>query len=192
MKKLLLAILCTLSLSAQAQTYGVGAQYEYDSATNNPVGLNYTNKVGVLGGFKTQYGQFDGGFYQVHIDGDRFSDSQQGIELGYGNALPLGPFILSGRVAEGKVFNRGLGARNDTAFYRTYAAALAFPISDTVSPFIGYRNRPHKDFDEQNQYSIGVNYRLTTTEALQFSIRQTRSTNGPILNGFSTQYLHYF
>lgn len=192
MKKLLIAILCALSVSAQAQTYGVGAQYEYDSATSNRIGLDYTNKVGVLGGIKTKYGQFDGGVYKVHVDGKRFSDSQQGIELGYGSALPLGPFVLSGRVAEGKVFNRGLGARSDTAFYRTYAVALAFPISDTTSPFIGYRNRPHKDLDKQDLFSVGVNYRLTKTEALQFAIRQTRSNNGPILNGFSTQYLHYF
>lgn len=196
MNKVLLAVLCALSFSAHAQiTYGLGATAEYDSATDNSrPGLESVSKVGVVGGVKTKYGQIDGGLYEVYINGKRFHDIQQGVELGYGNSIPIGPVILTGRVAAGKLFNRGIGVPPDvtTGYYRTYTVGAGYPVNDRLTLTASYRNRPKGDLEEQHLYTLGGSYLLNKTTLLQLGVRQTRSTNGPILNGISSMLLFYF
>lgn len=196
MNKVLLAVLCALSFSAHAQiTYGLGGTAEYDSATKNDrPGLESVSKVGIVGGIRGKYGQLDGGLYEVYVNGKRFHDTQQGVEVGYGLGKPIGPFVITGRVAAGKLFNRGLGlpGASDIGYYRTYTAGIGYPINDRLTLSATYRFRPKGDLEQQELYTLGGSYFLNKTTSLQLGVRQTRSTNGPILNGVSSMILFYF
>lgn len=191
MNKLLLTMLCALSFSASAQQYGIGMSYDFDSATDNSVGLSSVSKTSVLGGVRGKYGQLDGGVYDVEVKASRFTDHIQGGEIGYGHILPVGKLQLGGRVAFGKIKNRGRQSPTPTATYRTYTVSATYPINEKVSPFISYRLRPGDDPDKQHLYSVGFNYMVKPNIQLQATYRQTRST-GPILNGLTTQLLYVF
>jgi len=191
MKLLLLSALCALSFQATAQTYGVGVGYEHDSATSNTRGLKSVAKASVLAGVRTSYGQFDTGVYEVTIRGERFFDTQQGVEVGYTNGFAVGPVRLSGRAGAGKVFGRGLGAPSDTGYYNTYTVTAALPITKQFAVSLAGRYRPERDFSQQQQYSAGVSYSFSKNLTVLGTVRHTRST-GPILNGASVTALYFF
>jgi len=191
MKSLLAAALLSVSMSASAQ-YGVAAAYEYDSATQNKIGLVSLAKKGFLVGARGKYGTVDLDFYEVALKGTTVADNIQGTEFGYAPpVLPVGPIQLSARAAVGKLFNRGLG-NPPTAYYRTLGITASYPLSKQLSPFISFRYRPEQDLDRQSMYSVGVSYIASKNVMLQATVRQSRSSKLPIMNGFSTQVLFMF
>jgi len=192
MKIILLTALCALTFQANAQTFGVGAGYEYDSATKNSGGLKSIEKSSVLAGVRTDYGQFDAGLYEVKIRGERFYDSQPGAEVGYGNGFQAGPVNINGRIGLGKVWNRGLGSTSDTGTYSTYTIGAGIPITPQLGGSVSFRYRPEHDFSRQQQYSVGLTYSVSKSLQLLGSVRQTRSPNMAIMNGVSLQARYYF
>lgn len=192
MKLVLLTALCALSFQASAQNvYGVGVGYEHDSATSNRAGLQSVAKSSLLVGARTKYGQFDAGVFEVTVRGERFFDTQQGAEVGYGNGFKVGDVALSGRIGRGKVVGRGLGAPSDTGMYSTYTLSAGMPITKQLGVGISARLRPEGDFDQQKQYGVGVTYQATKHVQLLGGFRHTRST-GPILNGVSASVRYFF
>jgi hypothetical protein len=193
MKSLLAAaVLLSVSMSASAQKYGVAAAYEYDSATQNKIGLESLAKKGFLVGTRGKYGTVDLDFYEVALKGTTVADNIKGIEFGYAPpVLPVGPVQLSARLAIGHLSNRGLG-NPPTANYRTLGITASYPLSKQFSPFVSFRYRPEQDLERQSMYSIGATYLMSKNVMLQATVRQTRSSKLPIMNGFSTQVLFMF
>ena len=192
MKKLLTALLCAISFSAFAVDYGIGVQYDYDNFNSNSSNVDSVKKVGVLVGARTSFGQFDAGVYNAEVKGQGFSDNNLGVEAGYGLRYAFSNKIsLSGRVAYGRLFNRGLRAPDSTGDYQTAAIGVGYPINEQLSLGVGYRRR-FGDLGLQNQYSVGGTYQFNRNYQLRMNVVHNTYADGRQTNGLGTMLLYIF